>query len=308
MDPLTLSCPVSRDALRREGDTLVCSGCARVFPVDGGIADFSGGAYYDVFEPGTELPAEHLRGLEQEVFGTRWRIEQFYLPLLPPHARVLDAGCGNGLAVDLLAGAGREAWGIDLSALRKWQWRERTHRERLAVASALALPFQDAAFDVVISSGVIEHIGVEELGGATYSVRPLPNRDALRRQYIDELLRVTRLGGRVYVDCPNGAFPIDFWHNHAGGKARWHSREEGFLPDYREIASLVRSVAPAAHVRAVSPFRRFAFRQVGRYWYGQLGALPIDLWFRAMNVPGLRWLARSAANPFLVVEVRKQAQ
>ena len=42
---------------------------------------------------------------------------------------------------------------------------------------------------LVISSGVIEHIGVEEHGGASYSVRPLPDRDALRARFVGELLR-----------------------------------------------------------------------------------------------------------------------
>jgi SAM-dependent methyltransferase len=294
---MTFLCPHDRTPL---DGSLHCATCKRTYAIENGIADFSEGNYYDAFEPGTALPEEHLRGLEQEVFGTRWRIEQFYLPRLAGATKVLDCGCGNGLAVDLLAERGIEAWGIDLSALRKWQWRERLHRDRLAVASALALPFPDASFDVVVSSGVIEHIGVAETGGATYSVRPLPDRDAQRQRYIDELLRVVRPGGRVYVDAPNGAFPIDFWHSHAGGKARWHPTNEGFLPKFEEI---VRLVGPRATVRALSPHRRFAFKQVGRYWYGRLGAMPIELLFRAMTLPLASGLARTRLNPFLIVQI-----
>lgn len=304
---MTFICPVCRGDVVGSGP-LQCTRCGRSYPIDAGVADFSEGAYYDVFEPGSSLTPEHERGLAQELFGTRWRIERFYLPRLSDGPRVLDCGCGNGLAVDLLAERGFEAWGIDLSALRKWQWRERARRDRLAVASALALPFRDGWFDTVISSGVIEHIGVAETGGATYSVRPLPERDTLRRKYVSELLRVVRPGGSLFIDCPNGAFPIDFWHNVAGGRARWHRLDEGFLPTYGEIRRLVNDEVPGAAIRAVTPHRRFAFQQVGRYWYGRLGALPITLWFRLLAVPGLRWIAGTSANPFLVVQVRKSVE
>ena len=265
--------------------------------MDSGIVDFSGGAYYDTFSSELELTEEHRRGLEAEVGGSRWRIERFYAPLLKPGWRVLDCGCGNGVSVDVLAERGFEAWGIDLSALRKWQWRERRNRDRLAVASALLLPFADEAFDAVISSGVVEHIGVSEVGGATYQVTPLPDRDELRRTFVAELLRVTKAGGRVFVDCPNGAFPIDFWHGPVGGRARWHRLDEGFLPTFEEIRSYARDV----EIVARSPHRRFAFRQVGRHWYGRLMALPMALFFATAG----RILARTPLNPYLVVEMRK---
>lgn len=267
-----------------------------MYPVASGIVDFSGGQYYDAYEPGQELTEEHQRGLEAEISGSRWRIERYYAPRLPARARVLDCGCGNGVSVDTLIERGFDAWGVDLSSLRKWQWTERAHRERLAVASALRLPFEDGAFDAVISSGVIEHIGVAEEGGASYRVTPLPDRDAQRRAFVDELLRVTRPGGSVFIDCPNGAFPIDFWHNSVGGRARFHRRDEGFLPTIEEI----RTYVPGAHIVAHSPHRRFAFRQVGRHWYGRLFALPMSVLFALAG----RVIAGTSLNPYLIVEIR----
>ena len=293
-------CPADRTPLN---DVLYCSRCHVTYPADGSIADFSGGVYYDQFSDESQLTEEHRRGLANEEAGARWRIEMFYSKLVRRGARVLDCGCGNGLSVDLLNDGGRDAWGIDLSALRKWQWRERDRRERLAVASGLRLPFADAFFDVVISSGVIEHIGVVETGGATYSVTPMPERDALRKQFIGELLRVTRPGGKVFLDFPNGAFPIDFWHSHVGGSARWHSRSEGFLPKFAEVGDIVHALAPNARLRALSPHRRFAFRQVGRHWYGRIFALPMTAWLFLMSLPGLRFLSRSPLNPYLVIEI-----
>jgi len=295
-----------------------------VFPRDHGIVDFAEGAYYDTFDETTALSAEHLEGLRLEVEGTRRRILDYYAPLIraemaqardacgpagedagvperrrpggvPPPLRVLDCGCGNGISVDLLSEAGFEAWGNDLSQLRKWQWRERTRRDRLVVASALSLPFPDGYFDVVISSGVIEHIGVEETSIPRYRVTPLPNRDALRAAFLRELLRV---GKTIYLDCPNGAFPIDFWHSDGPGRPRVHSTREGFLPTFAEIRSLV---PPGVSVQALSPYRRLQFRQAGRHWWGRALAKPAEWYLRWM--PG--FIAKSALNPFLVVGVRR---
>jgi SAM-dependent methyltransferase len=297
-------CPDCRSPLRVDAGTLRCDSCERGYPVTGGVADFSGGAYYDQFTPGDALDPEHERNLAAEEGGARWRIERFYGPLLPPGARVLDCGCGNGVSVDVLNDVGWDAWGIDLSALRRWQWRERRFRDRLAVASAMSLPFPDEAFDVVMSCGLIEHIGVAETGGATYSVRPLADRDAQRQRLIAEMLRVVKPGGVVYIDCPNGAFPIDFWHNATGGKPRFHSTREGFLPTYSEIASLA-GAAGAAETSSLSPYRRFAFRQVGRYWFGRLLAPLVTAWLFALRWPLVRVLSRSPLNPYLVVKVVK---
>ena len=290
-------CPACRSSLASADAALRCTACGTDYPVADGIVDFSGGTYYDSFGSELELTEEHRRGLEAEVGGSRWRIERFYAPLLQQGSRVLDCGCGNGVSVDVLRERGFDAWGIDLSALRKWQWRERRSRDRLAVASALRLPFADGSFDAVISSGVIEHIGVSEVGGATYHVTPQPDREELRRTFVEELLRVTRPGGRVFIDCPNGAFPIDFWHGPVGGRARWHRLDERFLPTFDEI----RGYGGGAETVARSPHRRFAFRQVGRHWYGRLMALPMTLYFATAG----RLLARTRLNPYLIVEMRK---
>lgn len=295
-------CPTCKSDLVREESALRCDRCAKSYPIDADIADFAEGQYYDVFTGTEELTPEHRAGLALEEAGARWRIEHYYAPRLTDRGRVLDCGCGNGLSVESLLALGHDAWGIDLSALRKWQWRDRTHRDRLAVASALSLPFATGAFDAVLSSGVIEHIGVRELGGATYSVTPLPERDALRRVFVAELLRVTRPGGRVYIDCPNGFFPIDFWHSKVGGRGRWHSTDEGFLPTLPEIRRLVGSVQPRATVSLHTARGRFAFRQVSRHWYGRLLRGPAAGFIRLLDAPPFRRLA-PWLTPYLVVEV-----
>jgi SAM-dependent methyltransferase len=304
-----LMCPACRGALRQEVEALHCDN-AHVWPVSGSIADFSGGVYFDHFSPDDELRDEHVRGLQLEVDGARRRIDDFYLRLIRDsheHARVLDCGCGNGVSVDVLAAHGVEAWGNDLSALRKWQWREREQRQRLVVASALTLPFADGSFDVVLSSGLIEHLGVDEWLSPHYTVRARPDRHEIRRALFDELARVVAPRGRIYIDCPNRLFPIDFWHSDVAGRPRIHPRDEPFLPSFDEIAQYAQTAMPEATVTALSPYKRLQFQQSARHWYGRLLAPAMNVFFRAMQRRPLRALAKGSFNPFLVVEIRRDS-
>jgi SAM-dependent methyltransferase len=301
-----LACPACHGVLSASASALACTGCDRSFPVDGGIADFAEGQYFGDHPDPATLSDEALRGFENESSGRR--IEDYYLPLLRATGarRVLDSGCGNGEAIDTLSVAGFEAWGHDLSAFRKWQWKAREHRERLVVADGLRLPFPDGFFDAVISSGVLEHVGVEEQGGpGIYEVAPAPDRDARRRAFLAGLLRVLAPTGSLYLDFPNGAFPIDFWHGPTAGGARWHSPFEGFLPRVKEIAALAKSIDPVSRVSVRSPHRRLRFNQVGGHWYGRLFRAPVGAFYALTSLPGFTWLAGTPLNPYLVLEVRR---
>jgi SAM-dependent methyltransferase len=308
-----LVCPDCRVPLRRDPAAWACGTCGRVFPVDAGIADFSGGVYSDVFSSERDVTPELVQCFSDEEAGTRARIADFYLPKLRRLApggralRVLDCGCGNGLSVDLLGDAGIEAWGNDVSLVRKWQWRERRRPERLLIASGARLPFPEGYFDAVIGCGVLEHVGVIEAAGPPYTVRAAPHQRDARVAFLRELLRVVRAPGRLWVDFPNGRHPIDFWHGTGAGGARFHPLDEGFLPSVTETRELLASAGPDCRARAVSPYRRLRFKRVRRRWYGQLFSPAITAFFLLMRVPGLRWLAASPMNPFLVIEIEKPA-
>ena len=309
--PSPLICPRCRVGLTAAPGRLQCPACRAVYPVEDGVADFSGGIWFDEFGGPGELSVAQRLGLENEVAGTVARVRDFYGPLLAKSRdagrplRVLDSGCGNGLSIDLLADLGVEAWGNDLSRLRRWQWRERRQRERLVIADTRRLPFPDAYFDAVISSGVIEHIGVTERGGVEYAVVPLPDRDGARVEFLRELLRVTAAAGTLYLDCPNGAFPIDFWHGVRPGGARLHSPAEGFLPTAAEIRGYLGAIGDY-RARPLSPHRRLRMKQVGRHWFGRLFRLPVAALLALMRVPGFRWLAGGPLNPYLVLRIEKE--
>jgi SAM-dependent methyltransferase len=299
-------CPACLGELFDHRDFLRCETCQADYPVSDQLSDFAQGVYYDQFDENTVLTDEHKRALEREADGAVARIQDYYGPLIAKRGtslNILDAGCGNGISVDLLVTAGHAAWGIDSSSLRRWQWRTRDQRYRLAVADGARLPFADDFFDVLLCSGVLEHVGVEESGGDEYRVRALPNRDAARQAFLTGLLRVLKPGGVLYLDFPNGAFPIDFWHNTRGGSARFHSLDEGFLPTFHEVKTLAGRIDPAIRVEPVSPNRRLRFQQVRQHWYGQVFSIPMQLLFAAMDV--FPRLARTPVNPFLVVRLTK---
>ena len=98
-----------------------------------------------------------------------------YLNALPADARVLDAGCGEGVLVDEYA-ARLHITGVDAHYVS----------DRVTSASLTALPFPGASFDRALCLDVLEHLAYEEQPRA-----------------LAELFRVLRPGGELLVSVPN---------------------------------------------------------------------------------------------------------
>ncbi len=75
---------------------------------------------------------------------------------LPPHARVLDAGCGSGRNMVELARYGTVT-GIEISATSVALARAR-HVGEVVAGSVLEMPFAEDSFDLAVSLDVIEHL------------------------------------------------------------------------------------------------------------------------------------------------------
>jgi len=80
--------------------------------------------------------------------------------VLPPKARVLEAGCGSGDLVAFLASAGHEAVGMDVSA-RAVELASSRHPDATFVhhsVEELPWPVEAGSFDAVVSFEVLEHL------------------------------------------------------------------------------------------------------------------------------------------------------
>ena len=74
--------------------------------------------------------------------------------------KILDVGCGAGLATNALALKSYEVFGVDLAegALEEAKKRDTTKSVKYIKADALELPFENESFDSVISLDFLEHV------------------------------------------------------------------------------------------------------------------------------------------------------
>lgn len=98
-----------------------------------------------------------------------------WLRALPPGARVLDAGCGEGVLVEEFAGS-LAIEGIDPNY----------SSDRVRSGSLLALPYPHGTFDRALCLDVLEHLAYEDQPRA-----------------LAELSRVLRASGELLVSVPN---------------------------------------------------------------------------------------------------------
>jgi ubiquinone/menaquinone biosynthesis C-methylase UbiE len=159
------------------------------------------GSYYDRIE--------RLYDLTFKLNGYGRSLDQYFqahpLPVFE-NARVLDAGCGTGtLTLALLRNlkVPVKITAIDLSAsvistARKYVAKTNSDEQevRFAQGNVLAMPFADETFDLVVTSGVLEYVPLDE--GFTELARVisrggyllnLPIRPSLASKVLEVLFR-----------------------------------------------------------------------------------------------------------------------
>jgi len=313
-----LQCPHCNAGLTdRKEPSLPCS-CDRVFPrLRSGGWDFLPGEHFPDFHLDLADPAQQEL-LDQEAAGVSWRVESFILPMIRRYSEelglseksleILDCGCGSGISVEILRAHSLAAFGIDAGNARQEQWGQRSSGRHLHTANALHLPFRDLTFDVILSSGLVEHIGIHEEESAGYRSRRLPDCAAQRQRFVSELVRVLKPDGFILLDHPNGDFPADFWHGGTAGAIRWHFSSGDMLPGFREISRYFGALESGFRLLPFSPVHRLRFNQVSGHWYGRVFSPFIRAWLRVMDQPALRFLARTFVNPYLVTVATRQGE
>ena len=215
-------------------------------------------------------------------------------------APILDVGCGNGYGVQELRKKGIPTVGVDYSLYRLSRWvQEGRGGRQLVVADAARLPFRPGAFATVISSGMLEHIGVAERS-APYAVTALPAKHRLRASALAELRRVC--SDRLVLDFPNGWFPVDFWHGDTVGAFRLHSLPDALNPSLSEL----RSYLPGLHLSVLPLRNRLQFHQVSRRLWGRLLSPLVRLVLRAVDRLPRTSPLLSVLYPYLVVRADRR--
>lgn len=132
----------------------------------------------DFYRTGRHRTAWELSGRAPELVA--------FLAANPPSAEsaALDLGCGTGGDLILLAEAGYQAVGIDLSptAVALAQKRCLGSGARALVGDVLSLPLPDSAFDLVTDRGCFHHLGPGD-----------------RERYAAEIARVLKPSGLVFI-------------------------------------------------------------------------------------------------------------
>lgn len=203
-NPEVFCCPRCQGTLVLEGDGLSCKACGRTYESTGDIPRMFTDNEWDEdrgdvterikqFYEATPFPnyddfdsaGSLMEKARQGVFA-RLLDEQ-----LPIGARVLEAGCGTGQLTAFLSIHNRTVFGADLCINSLTMAKKFRDSNRLRTAHFLQMNlfrpcFRPAAFDVVISNGVI-------------------NLCPDKRAALDEMYRVLRPGGVLqFADIANG--------------------------------------------------------------------------------------------------------
>jgi SAM-dependent methyltransferase len=283
--------------------TLICNSCSHVY----------GRNQYGYVEMLKEFFNHAVAGENyignQEHGGVRV-FQEYLLPLLARDAAktVLDVGCGMGQGIRQLGLSGSQAYGIDLPSYSPFWAQAGVDPARFMCADACNLPFSDDFFDVVYSLGVIEHIGTV-LGHCTLR----PDYWEKRKAYAQELLRVTKEGGRIIIACPNKTFPVDVQHGPTDAlspKAALRSficEKTGLnfhktwgkhhLLSYAETRRLFHA---GKSFKALPLKGYFGFGKFEQGWLKPFAALA--KWYVNSLPEGLR---DSPLNPYMLMEIRK---
>jgi 2-polyprenyl-3-methyl-5-hydroxy-6-metoxy-1,4-benzoquinol methylase len=99
-----------------------------------------------------------------------------YIETIPNDARVLDAGCGEGVLVEEYSKSGLNIEGLDLNYSSQFVRR----------GDIRQMPYEDHIFDVVLLLDVFEHVGYDE-----------------QSQVLQEIRRVLKPRGHLVASIPN---------------------------------------------------------------------------------------------------------
>lgn len=304
-----LSCPACHGSFFSCAASLRCTECGRSFPM--GPEGHYAFLVEDHHDPNQIQNTEYIR--HQQTYPIRV-YREFLKPLILSHAAgtLLDVGCGLGTEVKEALKDGYDAYGIDLPNIMTY-WRDaRNDPARFFACSAERLPFCMDSFDLVWSLGVVEHIGTD-----SDALSLTETYQQARLDYVNELLRVTKPGGKIIVSCPNKSFPIDIQHGPTCGthfkRLRWFifnktkmnvhkTWGEYHLLSYSNAKRLFMQNVSACSVRALPLRNYFGF---GKFESGYLRLVRTLVKSYVEHLPSC--LLPTFFNPYMLVMIEKSS-
>lgn len=183
-----------------------------------------------------------------QVWRDRWVRQQ--AAAVAPGARVLDVGAGSCPYRDAFAHCDYRTQ--DFTALQGVQLRHGEYGQIDYVCDAAAIPVEDACFDVVLCTEMLEHV-------------PRPE------QVIAEFARILKPGGCLLMTAPLGSgLHQTPYHFYGGFTPYWYQRFLG------EAGFSGIDVAPNGHFFAL--FSQEAIRFMRLSWPLRLPLMPALLW------------------------------
>ncbi|MDZ7812965.1 MAG: hypothetical protein U5L74_07545 [Ideonella sp.] len=219
------------------------------------------------------------------------RVASFVYPVIKKLGAqtVLEVGAGNGQGTRLLRQLGLDAQAVDPN------FRHNISEEFpfFKRASGLYLPYGLREFDLSFSLDVIEHVGT-----TGPDLQPLPGLWRLRRQFVDELCRVTC--DMVVITTANKRFPFDEHGSRVLGGFRPHSIFQDGTLSADELKRLFKRNGFA--LEAYLDPRGFFEMERLRRRLGPTAAKLGDWWLHACSN---RLLGASVLNPHLFMAFRR---
>ena len=259
------------------------------FALSGSVVNFLG-EFEQVTEGDYDPQIEHSGMLKRiDSYLLPWIVASTDKPL--EQVRLLEDGCGVGSTVLELRNRGLDAYGID-PGFRHARWPTEA-TGRLHIADGTFLPFADSSFDLVTSSGVLEHVG--EGNGHFYHYQA-------QQAYISEIGRVLKRGGRALIAHPNGAHPLDFWHPE-GHSIRLHRPYEDWMPTGSKLLKWASDSPNKLNVEFLSPTNYLGFDRIRKYRYGRMLSPIVKAYIESLD----HWprLLTTPVNPWLVTQLTK---
>jgi ubiquinone/menaquinone biosynthesis C-methylase UbiE len=211
-------CHQCKGALRKKKDTLVCDYCGSNWDIIDSVPCFVKDAPYwgelpqdamkevvknaqegywkDALEKIPEEKREELISYGSDETRGWWR---YLLPGCYHTGTVLDIGAGLGAVTFSLANAGYKVVAIDsvrerINFIETRKRQDKIRNIQTACASALALPFPENAFDIVILNGVLEWLGLSNT-----SVSP----DKVQKKALINIYNLLKSKGIIYLAIEN---------------------------------------------------------------------------------------------------------